>query len=797
MARRVRFDIKIGQQCILIDMPAQHMIHVAACAATVLAFNAAALNTVLNTGTRGAALDPALNSASHILAFLVGLLLCAANLAGAYCAYGAVVACLMVYKGVYLPAYELYSVGDPHQAYTTTAFPGTIGLHILSAITYLYSVRCCFKANSSGAVKGLQVVAGLACIASLVVVVLTGLPGQKCNDGAAWLSKHQEAMHRPFQFTSQFVTMRDGVRLAVDVYLPDGWQEGSADAQLPTLILLTRYNRNRKLHWPWMYFGFNDGIPRSTFSLTMNKYVTQFVPRGYACLAVDVRGTGASFGHRHVDLSQAEIEDYNEVLIWAKQQPWSNGRVGSAGISYDGIAAAMLASHGGVDAVGMLFSPVELQMDFLAPGGVLNVDLLKIYSSITHASERNRRDIIDEKVCPLPFGAKFFFKYVVGGVFPVAGDEYALQQAVAEHDQNWDILDHVDRYDGFAGGILLKDGDKDRLLEDFGLSEEPLQKLKSLKTSIAMWAGYWDHASVQSCLRLARYLGESVRVTMGPWAHGASSCFTPRSPGYKRSFAIMTDVFDFFECKLREKCAALSEHREPYQYFHVGREEWTASEQFPPSGTAWATYYLSATRGLVDSSQREQSIIQYTISNATTTGFASRWNVISHVLGHKVTYPNRMDDDDELLAFNSETLTSAIQLIGSTQVNVTLELQADENAVVFVYLEDVDPLGARVHYVTEGMLRVGHGVTHRNPTVGAWDSVERSFRREHFTMPTGPVPVEIVMQPMVYTFAVGHQIRLSVAGADRDNFDLTRLKNLAKSWKVHLGYSTLKIPTTV
>jgi len=58
--------------------------------------------------------------------------------------------------------------------------------------------------------------------------------------------------------------------------------------------------------------------------------------QGYAELLVDARGSGASFGSRRIEWSPEEITDYGEIVDWMVEQPWSNGRVGAFGVSYDG-----------------------------------------------------------------------------------------------------------------------------------------------------------------------------------------------------------------------------------------------------------------------------------------------------------------------------------------------------------------------------------------------------------------------------------------------------------------------------
>lgn len=82
---------------------------------------------------------------------------------------------------------------------------------------------------------------------------------------------------------SLYIPMRDGVRLAVDLYLPKGLQP---DTKIPTLFAATRYWRAQQLKVPFSWFL---SLPDSA-----RNFFTAF---GYAVLRIDMRGTGASEGH--------------------------------------------------------------------------------------------------------------------------------------------------------------------------------------------------------------------------------------------------------------------------------------------------------------------------------------------------------------------------------------------------------------------------------------------------------------------------------------------------------------------
>ena len=108
---------------------------------------------------------------------------------------------------------------------------------------------------------------------------------------------------------STMVPMRDGVRLATDVYRP----RGIAGA-LPTILIRLPYNKSayRGATGPAGYFA----------------------SHGYAVVVQDVRGKFASEGEYHV--YQGDTTDWPDTFDWIATQPWSTGNVGTFGCSYLG-----------------------------------------------------------------------------------------------------------------------------------------------------------------------------------------------------------------------------------------------------------------------------------------------------------------------------------------------------------------------------------------------------------------------------------------------------------------------------
>ena len=104
------------------------------------------------------------------------------------------------------------------------------------------------------------------------------------------------------------VPMRDGVVLRADIYRPSG------DGKFPVLVFRTPYGKHDAAR--------SDGIHEKA------------VARGYAVVMQDVRGRHASDGH--FNPYRQEGADGYDTIEWAAGQAWSDGRVGTYGLSYPG-----------------------------------------------------------------------------------------------------------------------------------------------------------------------------------------------------------------------------------------------------------------------------------------------------------------------------------------------------------------------------------------------------------------------------------------------------------------------------
>jgi hypothetical protein len=118
------------------------------------------------------------------------------------------------------------------------------------------------------------------------------------------------------------IPMRDGAKLRADVFRP------RAAGRVPAIINLGSYQKDKL----W--------VPPPDLEEKPNEFMNWetvnplwWVPRGYACVRVDGRGSGKSPG-RTDPWSPSEARDFYDAIEWAGAQSWSSGRVGTNGISY-------------------------------------------------------------------------------------------------------------------------------------------------------------------------------------------------------------------------------------------------------------------------------------------------------------------------------------------------------------------------------------------------------------------------------------------------------------------------------
>ncbi len=167
------------------------------------------------------------------------------------------------------------------------------------------------------------------------------------------------------------VPMRDGARLKADVFRPDD------GGKFPAILNLGPYQKDKL----WVVPATLAEAPNEWMNWeTVNP--KWWVPRGYAAVRIDGRGTGKSPGQCE-PWSLAEAVDLYDAIEWAAAQPWCNGKVGLNGISYFAINQWFVANlqPPSLKAIIPWEGFADLYRDALYHGGILSLFMTNWYTA--------------------------------------------------------------------------------------------------------------------------------------------------------------------------------------------------------------------------------------------------------------------------------------------------------------------------------------------------------------------------------------------------------------------------------
>ncbi|MFC9966718.1 CocE/NonD family hydrolase [Nocardia ignorata] len=145
---------------------------------------------------------------------------------------------------------------------------------------------------------------------------------------AAPVSADEPPIEVEFSWTQEYLTAADGTRLHADVLRPAGL---AADARTPVLLTASPY----RAHLAYLSVPRPGGGPS-----TENLPVEWALRAGYTYVIVDLRGFGGSNGCPDYG-GPGERSDVVAAVEWAASRPWSTGRVGMVGTSYEGWTGMM------------------------------------------------------------------------------------------------------------------------------------------------------------------------------------------------------------------------------------------------------------------------------------------------------------------------------------------------------------------------------------------------------------------------------------------------------------------------
>jgi uncharacterized protein len=453
------------------------------------------------------------------------------------------------------------------------------------------------------------------------------------------------------------VPMRDGVRLRADILRPP---QGPS----PTLVYRTPYGKHAALE--------DDAI------------FVRAVARGYAVVVQDVRGRYASDGdfrpYAH------EGRDGYDTIEWASRQPWSNGRVGTFGLSYPGavqwLAAAESPPHLEAMVPAMTFSTPR---NFFYSGGVWDLSWLE-WIWVNIAPDARKRKGLPNPAEPHS-----------GASWPALRDRWLrtlpLDQVRELHevapyyydwlhhppgDPYWDFAELRDTYDRTQAAVLNLSGWHD---DNYG----PEGATTNYR-GVVMSRG-----------------GDTSRTALllGPWTHGVDS--TSRTTFGERDFGPAARI-DYDEVVLGWMDRHLRDGKKgaaaPVRYFVMGENRWRDASTWPPPGEG-STYYFSGGEGRTHG-RLTQTPPPRTARPSTFVSDPAD-PVINPYYGSAGAHDYRaLAERRDVLTFDSAPSTRDVEVTGSIRVRAYISCDCRDTDL-WVRILDVAPDGSAYNLMSPGV----------------------------------------------------------------------------------------------
>jgi putative CocE/NonD family hydrolase len=388
------------------------------------------------------------------------------------------------------------------------------------------------------------------------------------------------------------VPMRDGVRLATDVYMP-AHGGTCAPGRFPVLVSRTPYGKQPAAASP----GSND-------------LARHFAQQGYVVVVQDCRGRYNSQGTFYIDIHEGE--DGYDTVEWAAHQPWSNGKVGTYGASYLAQAQNALA----------VLRPPHLAAMFVMVG------TSNYYEE--GAYRGGAFTLLHNLVYPL----------ILASTSPEAQKDPALRTALLQalHEQIGSWL----RAYPFRPNAspLFPDPLNQRWFEDFvnhpGYDDYWKQNGFNFELAydrypdipiyfLSGWYDLFERGTLHNYLGLAPRHKSPTKLLMGPWVHGIGPRFAGDVDfGPALQVDLVAEQQRWFDQVLKGQERGILQEP-PVRFFVMGggdgsRDarghrkdggEWMATSAWPPAGVSPRPYFLHADGSLSEAEPGDEAPTTY------------------------------------------------------------------------------------------------------------------------------------------------------------------------------------------
>jgi putative CocE/NonD family hydrolase len=508
--------------------------------------------------------------------------------------------------------------------------------------------------------------------------------------------------------------MRDGVRLATDVYLPRGQGAGP----FPVVLERTPYNKGR----------------------CDNVHAEYFAARGYVAMVQDERGRYESEGEYYwlMDEGWGERQDGYDTIEWAASRPYSNGKVGTMGLSFTCANQFLTAPTRPPHLVAMFCAQYAANSyrDIFWAGGALHMVL-----PTWLLTQR-------EMVKPLRLNVPGHSGYL--------GSEEAWRGWYDEHIETGDDFTaslFSDMYNDLIGNPYYNDYWR-RLAVDEHWDE--------IDVPIYHLGGWYDrhiHGTVRHFHGI-RTSGRSnarsaQKLIVGPWTHGTSDMVT----GRVGAMDFPASTLDYNALRLRWFDYHLKGidngimDEPPVRIYVMGEGVWRNEQEFPLARQVATDFYLrTGPSGSIDS-MNDGLLLREAPGDESPDAYEyDPAHPLSTFGGDLFVQPDGAQDhravDRESLTYTTPPLESDVEVTGFSRVEFYASSTAVDTDFV-VTLVDVHPSGFAQH-LRQNILRARYRDGDEKPTL---------------LEPGRVYPFAIEIYPISNLFKKGHRIRLSISSS--------------------------------
>ncbi len=626
----------------------------------------------------------------------------------------------------------------------------------------------------------------------IMIIILVILEITGCAEKSAYVSL---PIHYPtadakifdnYSSLSEYVTMSDGIKIAVDVFIPE---DGINQERFPVVLSYTPYQRSR--------IDRESGKISDISSSSLSKLL---LSQGYVLVSADIRGTGASTGWL-LDFMPEIWSDGKEIIDWIATQSWCDSNVGMMGGSYLGWSQTATASMHpeALKCIMPAVVPLEGYTGEVYPGGIYLDGFMKSWSQYQYLTTRNystpdvkvlTKPVTDEDgdgelLDEIPLDLDDSGTFLDDGFPPTYSDgskrDHIYYNLTLEHDKkNYD-------YTEWTRDVYFYDA-KSPL--DFAIYElGPTAHVKGIMQSkIPVYnIGGWFDGFARGSFELFETMkaANPSKIIMGPGYHDYAGgpfwdYFNITDAQARKIYNI--EHLRFFDRYLKGKINGIEDEL-PILIYVMNGKGWRFENEWPLERQQLKKFYAGSGFSLstnVQADGQQNYVTNFSHSSVYGTNKGNRWLGIAAHEPDSLPYRTRLDKKS--LVFDADPLAEDLEVTGHPLVKLYLSSSADYGDI-FVYLSDIDEEGNAL-LVTEGQLRAGFAALHDNDIMIKtnsgidvlpdlpWHGYEKDHYVQEIFADDSVVDLTIDLHPTSWVFRKGHKIRLSITCSDYPTFRL-------------------------